>query len=99
MNRVILGGTIDNEPEIRATSGGKSVASFRVNTGKGWFTVTAWEDLAKDLPSKGTYVLVDGRLSTRSYEDKDKRKVWVTEVVASSIETVGGDEPADDLGF
>jgi len=102
VNRVILSGPVDSDPEIRTTTtNNKTVGSFRIDTGKGWFTITAWEDLAKDMPPKGTYVLVDGRLSTRSY-DKDGTKVYVTEVVASTIEVVGAvaaEAPDDDLGF
>lgn len=100
MNRVFMTGKVDSEPKTRA-AGDKTVGDFRLDTGKGWFTITAWEDLAKNLPTAGSQVFVEGRLSTRSYENKEGQKVYVTEVVASAIEVLGGAGAAagDDLGF
>jgi single-strand DNA-binding protein len=55
-----------------------------------WSNIILWrgENVAPYL-TKGTKVYVEGRLNTRSYEDKDGKKVWVTEVVADEVILVG----------
>lgn len=100
----VISGTVDSDPVSRSTGTGKTVADVRVDTGEGWFTVTLWEKLAETLPSKGDFVVVTGKLRTRSYENKDKQKVYVTEVNASTIDIIGAPSahenvPVGDLGF
>jgi len=108
MNIQILGGTVESEPKPEVFSIGedKKKGSFRLHDGKGWHTVILWEGLADKLPAPGQYVIVHGRTQTRSYEKQDGSKGYVTECVASTIETVGSAEPRptrevpeDDLGF
>lgn len=91
-NLVVIDGTVDSINEPRTTTGGKPVTDFRINDGKGWFTVVCWEDLASQIPPVGAYVVVSGRLQTRSY-DKDGRKVYVTEVIAANLTVVGAGTP------
>lgn len=90
---VVASGRVDGE--IRTNKVGtppKNVANFRIATNPGFFSVAAWEKLADQVPPAGVLVLVTGRLSSRSY-DKDVNgtqvKMTVTEIVASSIETLG----------
>lgn len=97
MNRVILIGRLGKDAETRSTPSGVSVTSFSVATerrfkrGEEWVSETDWhnvvlwraEKLAEYL-LKGTLVSVEGRLQTRSYEDKDGGKRYATEVVAES---------------
>lgn len=96
---VIVTGTIDSDVNVKtfpATAEKKAgkLASFRVNDGKGWTSVDAWNEIADKVPAKGAFVIVQGRLSTRSY-DKDGVKTYTTSVVASSIDAIGGAAPDD----
>ena len=88
---IVLSGFVDSDIRI-ATPNGKKVAEFRVNTGDGWSSVVAWEELADKVPPRGSHLVVHGRLRTRSY-DKNGVKVYVTEVIASVIEQVGVSSP------
>lgn len=101
MNTVQILGNLGKEPDIRATGTGKTVASFSVavkrkyTTQQGevkeltdWINVVAWGNLAEAVGNqlkKGSRVFVEGRYSTRSYEDKSGNKRYVTEVIANMI--------------
>lgn len=105
LNRVTLLGTLGKDAEIKTTQGGASVATLNLATERSWkdkdsgewkketdwHRVTAWrmEGLANYL-TKGKQVYVEGRLQTRSYDDKDGKKVYATEVVAENIILCGG---------
>jgi single-strand DNA-binding protein len=97
MNKVIITGRLGNDPEIRYTQSGKAVASFSLAVTEGygdqqktnWIPTVAWEKLAETIGnslSKGSRVLVEGRLQIRSYEANDGQKRRIAEVVAQSIE-------------
>lgn len=94
-NTIIIHGTIDSDVSVRNDIGERksTVAAFRINDGKGWFNVDCWDDLAKRVPAKGTYVIVQGRLTNRSYE-KDGQKHIITTIVASTLDAVGAGTPA-----
>ena len=101
---VVLSGFIDSDVNVRNVgTPTKKVADFRVNTGDGWTSVTAWEDVADKVPPKGAHLIVHGRLRTRTYDKtvgSETVKMYATEVVASQIEQLGAPaaEPAaDDL--
>lgn len=99
MNIVEITGHLARDPIIRATKTGKSVASFTVAVNRNyttpqgeqreltdWVNVVAWGPLAEAVGNqlkKGTYVFVQGRYSTRSYEAKDGTKRYITEVTAN----------------
>jgi single-strand DNA-binding protein len=97
MNKVILTGHLSKDVESRSTNTGKMVASFTlaVNQGFGkdakadFIPCVAWEkwgeNAAKYL-AKGSHVLVEGRLQTRSYDAKDGTRRFVTEVVVQYME-------------
>lgn len=101
MNTVQILGNLGKDPDIRATGTGKTVASFSVavkrkyTTQQGevkeltdWINVVAWGSLAEAVGNqlkKGSRVFVEGRYSTRSYEDKSGNKRYVTEVIANMI--------------
>lgn len=100
MNKWIGCGRITKDIEIRYTQSGKAVAGFSlaINEGYGekkrteYVDCVAWEKLAENLAqyqSKGSLVLVMGRLQKRSYEAQDGSKRYVTEVVAQDIEFMG----------
>ena len=92
MNKVIISGNLGKEPELR-DAGGTPVANFSVAV-KGykdeteWVNVVAWDKTAsncKKFLDKGSKVLVEGRLQTRSYE-KDGVTRYMTEVIANQVE-------------
>lgn len=101
MNTVQILGNLGKDPDIRATGTGKTVATFSVavkrkyttQQGEGkeltdWINVVAWGNLAEAVGNqlkKGSRVFVEGRYSTRSYEDKSGNKRYVTEVIANMI--------------
>lgn len=100
MNKVILIGNLASDPEHQITKAGKPVCSFRLAVQRrftnaqgvreaDFFTVVAWgklADLAARYLSKGSRVAIVGTLQTRSYDDKDGVKRYVTEVVAEEID-------------
>ena len=112
MNKVILAGRLSKEPEVRYTQSGKAVASFSiaVNDGYGenkktnFFNIVAWQKLAEICGNnliKGSQVLIEGRLQTRSYDAQDGTKRYVTEVIANEVEFMGSkksNNSHEDLG-
>ena len=99
LNRVALVGRLTKDVELRRTGNGKAVASFNLavnrnfKTGDGqeadFLNVVAWGKVAENTEqycSKGSLVSVDGRLQSRSYENNQGQKVYVTEVVADSVQ-------------
>jgi single-strand DNA-binding protein len=105
VNKVILVGNLGRDAETKFTPGGQSVTKFSVATARrwkdqqsgewkeetNWSNVTLWraENLSPYL-TKGKQVYVEGRLQTRSYEDKDGKKVYATDVVADDVILLGG---------
>lgn len=100
-NKVQLIGNLGQNPEIRTFDNGKALARFSMATtdsyydsnGKKitetqWHNVAAWGNLAKIAEKyliKGSEVAVEGKLTHRSYDDKDGKKCYYTEVVVSDL--------------
>lgn len=106
MNRVLLTGRLTRDPELRTTSGGKSVAQFSVATheyvgGKEkseFHSVVAWDRLGETCGrylGKGQQVSVEGRLQTRTWDDDQGKRHWKTEIVASQVEMLSGRRKKD----
>jgi single-strand DNA-binding protein len=105
VNKVILLGNLGRDAETKFTPAGASVTRFSVATTRrwkdqqtndwkeetNWTNVSLWrqEKLGAYL-TKGKQVYVEGRLQTRSYDDKDGKKVYSTEVVADDVILLGG---------
>jgi single-strand DNA-binding protein len=105
VNKVILVGNLGRDAETKFTPSGAAVTKFAVATTRNWkdqqtnewkeetnwTNVVVWrqENVANYL-TKGKQVYVEGRLQTRSYDDKDGKKVYTTEVVADEIILLGG---------
>ena len=99
MNKVIILGRLTADPETRYTQSGKVVASLTLAVNKpfgadgaDFINCVAWEKLAEIIEnnlSKGSQVLVEGRMQNRSYENNQGEKRSVTEVVINNIEFVG----------
>ena len=113
INKVILLGFLGADAETKFTPSGTSVTNFNVATTRSWkdqqsnewkeettwTRVVAWrqEKLANFL-TKGKQVYVEGRLQARSYDDKDGKKVHVTDVVADEVILLGGKGEAEGNG-
>jgi single-strand DNA-binding protein len=127
VNKVILVGHLGADPEMRYTQSGSGVCELRVATNETWndksgqrqertewHRVVVWGKLAElcsKFLSKGRLVYVEGRLRTRSWDDKDGNKRYTTEIIANDVQFLGGREgggggrgarddgpPADDFG-
>ena len=96
INRAVLTGRLTKDPELRTTQSGLSVATFtlavnRHSKNKGdadFINCVIWRKAAENFcnfTSKGSLVGIDGRIQTRSYENKNGQKVYVTEIVADSF--------------
>jgi single-strand DNA-binding protein len=104
VNKVILIGRLGKDAESKFTPSGTSVATFSIATSwrqkdqqtgewkehTDWHNIVFWraENVAPYL-IKGTQVYIEGRLQTRNYENKEGRKVYVTEVVAEELILLG----------
>ncbi len=102
VNKVMLIGNLGQDPEIRYTTSGQAVAHFTLATTERraskdgqrqefteWHRVVAWGRLAEicgEYLSKGKKVYIEGSLRTRSWEDKEGRKRWTTEVFAQNMQ-------------
>jgi single-strand DNA-binding protein len=100
-NRVQLIGNVGNDPEIKTLENGKKLAHLTIATNdrytndKGekveqteWHRVTAWGKTAEIIEKyviKGKEVAIEGKLTHRSYDDKNGEKKYITEVVVSEI--------------
>ncbi len=113
VNKVLLIGNLGRDAETKFTPSGASVTRFSVATQRrwkdqasgdwkeetNWTNVTLWrgENVANYL-TKGKQVYVEGRLQTRSYDDKDGKKVYATDVVADEVILLGGRGEGDGGG-
>jgi single-strand DNA-binding protein len=110
VNKVILIGNLGRDPELRYTQGGQAVANFTLATterfpGKDgerqerteWHRIVAWArtaELCAQYLSKGRSVYIEGRLQTREWEDKEGQKRRTTEIVAQTVQFLGGRDGA-----
>jgi single-strand DNA-binding protein len=105
VNKVILLGYLGKDPEVRALEGGKKVAKFSLATTEyykdrdgnrieqtEWHHVEFWGalvDVIEKYLKKGSQVYIEGKLRTRSYDDKDGIKRYVTEIIGQQVNLVG----------
>ena len=102
MNRVFLIGRLSRDPELRHTTSGMAVCQINVavsrRTGAGrdpetdFINVVVWDKQAENVSrylAKGRQVAVEGRIQTRSYDNNEGKKTYVTEVVANNVEFLG----------
>lgn len=105
-NNVQLIGNVGNDPEVRSLDNGSSVATFSIATNETyknkqgekvtdtqWHNLTCWRGLAdvvKNYVKKGDLIAVSGKITYRSYEDKDGIKRNVTDIVVSDLKMLGG---------
>lgn len=105
VNKVILIGNLGKDPEMRTIEGGISVAKFPLATSEvyknkegqkitqtEWHNVVLWRGLAETAErflKKGSLVYIEGQLRTRSWDDKDGNKRYITEIVGNSLTLLG----------
>lgn len=104
LNRVILQGRLVADPELRHTQSGTAVASFRIACNRDYrskdpnaqnadfINIVAWRQTAEFISryfTKGSMILVDGRLQVREYNDNAGNRRYSTEVVAESVNFAG----------
>lgn len=107
VNKVLLLGNVGKDPEIRATAGGTTVASFSLATADrqkdqtgNWVDKTEWHNLVafnrtaeivRDYVKKGTQLYIEGKIQTRSWDDKESgQKKYRTEILVNELTLLGG---------
>lgn len=105
-NKVQLIGHLGNNPEIISLESGKKLAKLSIATNENyknaqgekvsetqWHNVIAWNktaDIIEKYLEKGNEVAIEGKLTSRSYEDKDGVKKYITEIVCNELLMLGG---------
>lgn len=112
MNKVILIGRLTADPDIRRTQSGKCVASYRLAVDRpfksdgqqeaDFINCVAWGkngEFCQRYLHKGMKIALEGRIQTRTYDDKDGKKVYVTEVIVEHNEFCESKRPANSGGY
>ncbi len=116
VNKVILIGNLGRDPEVRSTPSGQSVAEFSLATSyrrkdadgnfqeqTEWHRVVCWgrqAEIAGQYLRKGKQIYVEGRLQTRSWDDKETgEKRYKTEVICENFKFLGRKDDAGDSGY
>jgi single-strand DNA-binding protein len=107
VNKVILLGNVGKDPEIRTSAGGMTIASFSLATADrakdqqgNWTDKTEWHNLVafqrtaeivRDYVKKGTQLFIEGKIQTRSWDDKESgQKKYKTEILVNDLQLLGG---------
>ncbi|MBE8162510.1 MAG: single-stranded DNA-binding protein [Bdellovibrionaceae bacterium] len=101
LNKAMIIGRLGNNPEVKTISTGNTVANFSIATSENWLKdgekqertewhrIVVWgkmADICGKYLSKGSSVYVEGRIQTRSWEDKDGQKRYTTEINAQRVQ-------------
>lgn len=114
VNKAILIGRLGKDPELRYTPSGRAVATFSLATSEvyqnqegqrqentTWHNIVCWgktAELAKEYLRKGREVYLEGRISNRSYDDKDGNKRYISEVVVQNLKFLGSRQQGEPGG-
>jgi single-strand DNA-binding protein len=106
VNKAIIIGNLGRDPEVRFTPNGRARATFSVATTERWVdqngqkqektewhNIVVWGKQAETCGqylAKGRQVYVEGRITNRSYDDKDGNKRYISEIVARDVRFLGG---------
>lgn len=106
VNKVILVGNLGKDPDIQTFDSGVKKASFSLATSEEykdkegnkvqqteWHNIVLWRglaDVAEKYLNKGNQVYIEGKIKTRSWEDKDGNKRYITEIVGDNMTMLGG---------
>lgn len=108
LNKVMIIGTLEADPEMRYTANGNALTTFRVAVSRSFegegerrevterFRVVAWNKLAETAQAhltQGRKVFIEGRLATRSWEDPDGQKRYITEAIANNLLVLDKSQP------
>ncbi|WP_373128081.1 single-stranded DNA-binding protein [Dielma fastidiosa] len=101
LNRVVLVGRITKDPELRKTQSGLSTIAFLLACNRrvskdshpqaDFINCVAWRQTADYMANyvkKGALLGIEGRIQTRNYQDRDGKKVYVTEIICDSVQTL-----------
>jgi|SRR3989338_6263987 len=102
LNKIFLIGRLTQDPELRSTPSGQSVATLRMATNRVWndpsgnkkdatefHTIVAWGrlgEIANQYLKRGGLVMIEGRIQTRSWTDQNNNKKYMTEIVAEGLQ-------------
>ncbi len=114
VNKVILVGNLGKDPELRYTPSGAAVTTFSMATTERykdregnrqekteWHNIVAWRQLAEicgKFLHKGKQVYIEGKIQTRSYDDRDGNKRYITEIVADQMQMLGSRDDSQQGG-
>ncbi len=109
LNKVMLIGNVGRDPEVRDFEGGVRKANFTLATTERfrdreqteWHRIVVWRqlaDLAEKYIRKGSQIYVEGRISTRTYKDRDGADRSITEIEASAIQLLGRRGDSSEVG-
>lgn len=101
LNKVMLIGNVGKDPEVNFTPSGVKVTQFRLATSEtwkdkdgavqehtDWHTIIAWRglaDIVEKLLKRGSRVYIEGKIQSRTFEDRDGNKRYITEIVADNL--------------
>lgn len=105
VNKVILIGNVGKDPEVKHLESGVTLAKFSLATTEvykkdnekrsatEWHNIVAFRnlgDIVKNYVKKGDALYIEGKIQTRSWEDKDGNRKYITEIVGNNIQMLGG---------
>jgi single-strand DNA-binding protein len=112
INKVILVGNLGKDPEVKNLENGAKVANFTLATSETyknregqkvtqteWHNIVLWRGLAEIAEKylhKGNQVYIEGKIKTRSWDDKDGVKRYTTEILGDNLTMLGGKRDSDD---
>lgn len=109
VNKITLLGRVGKEPDVRSLDNGKKVATFSLATSERytvngekketteWHNIVAWDPLAgiiEKYVNKGDMLYIEGKITNRSYNDKDGNNRYITEIIARDLKMLGGNQKA-----
>lgn len=115
VNKVILVGNVGKDPEIKVAGNGNAIATFSLATtdrtkdpAGNWTDRTEWHSLVafqrtaeiiRDYVKKGSKLYVEGRIQTRSWDDKDGQKKYRTEIIVNDVVLLSGRGEGESGGY
>lgn len=112
INKVILVGNLGKDPEVRTLENGAKVANFTLATSESyknkegqrvtqteWHNIVLWRglaEIAERFLNKGNQVYIEGKIRSRSWDDKDGNKRYTTEILGDNLTMLGGRRDSDE---
>ncbi len=114
VNKVILIGNVGKDPEVKHLENGTTLAKFSLATTEvykkdnekrsttEWHNIVAFRnlgDIVKNYVKKGDALYIEGKIQTRSWEDKDGNRKYITEILCNNIQMLGGGKSDDSAAY